>query len=264
MQGRSKRRKPLVKTPITVTIIAKDESEKIADCIASASWADEVLVLVDSATTDDTRERVTQLGGVLHEGPWEGFARQKNRAAELARNDWVLNLDADERVSVELAEELSSARLRGCCYSLARVSDFLGSWHRPVHRPAEERLVRLYDRTRASFNEHSLVHEKVECPDGNVDFGLRGPIEHRGFRSVDDVVRRLNEYSTLLALERVREGKRASLFLRPVLRLFWAGLRHKGILGGRKGMAYVTLWVMHDFLVGLKQYEAALRSPVER
>src|SRR6266850_5429064 len=95
---------------ITATIITFNEEDRIAEAIASLSGCDEIIV-VDAGSTDRTREIARQRGARVIERPWEGFSKQKNFAAEQARNDWILSVDADERLSIELADEIVSLKL---------------------------------------------------------------------------------------------------------------------------------------------------------
>ncbi len=236
---------------ITVTVITLNEQEKLAECLDSVAWADEVLVL-DAGSTDDTRPIAAERGAVVRCEPWVGFVEQKNRAAALASNEWILNIDADERVSAELMAEIEQARFDVAAYAIPRVSDFLGAPHRPVHRPSVERLVRLYDRRRAAFGS-GLVHEKVDV--GGRSARMNGPIFHEGFRSIEDTANRLNRYSSLLARERPAHSLRG-LLLKPVLRLVWALFFHRLVLDGRRGVILAGMWAHHDLLVEAKRFEA--------
>ena len=116
--------------PITATIITFNEEDRIVECLASLSCCDEVIV-VDSGSTDRTRDVAKAKGARVIERPWEGYSKQKNFAAEQARNDWILSVDADERLSIELAAEIvkwkkgdSPAR----AFSMPRRVFYLGRW----------------------------------------------------------------------------------------------------------------------------------------
>jgi (heptosyl)LPS beta-1,4-glucosyltransferase len=237
---------------ISVTIITLNEQEKLPECLESVAWADEVVVL-DAGSSDETRTLAADHGAVVRCEPWKGFVEHKNRAAELASNDWILNIDADERVSGELMDEIEQARFDAPAYAIPRVSDFLGAPHRPVHRPKAERLVRLYDRRRARFGE-GLVHEKVDVTGRSSR--MDGPIYHEGFRSIEDMANRLNRYSSLLAQERPVHRLRG-LLVKPPARLLWALFRHKLVLDGRRGLILAGMWAHHDLLVEAKRFEAS-------
>jgi (heptosyl)LPS beta-1,4-glucosyltransferase len=240
--------------PITATIITWNEQRTLLRCLRTLSWADEILVL-DSGSTDDTVKIASGFGAKVYHQQWQGYAAQKNIAASLASNDWIFNVDADERVSTGLANEirgLSDKPYRA--YSVGRVSDFMGQRHRPVHRPPIERLVRLYDRRAASFGATS-VHEKVETlePPGT----LAGTLFHEGFRDLADYANRLNGISSLAA--RDRPGSNSfTLFAKPFARLAWALFRHRLLLDGRRGFILAFMWAHHDLLVEAKRYEQGL------
>ena len=108
---------------LTVTIITRDEAAEIASAVASAAWADEVVV-VDSRSTDDTVARARQAGARVEVRDWPGFVAQKNHAASIASHDWILSIDADERVTPQLREQIEAAVARGAfdAYSVNRRS----------------------------------------------------------------------------------------------------------------------------------------------
>ncbi|QXG74623.1 glycosyltransferase family 2 protein [Modestobacter sp. L9-4] len=236
-----------------------NEAETLPDCLASVSWADEVII-VDSGSTDDTVSVATRMGATVHAHPWMGFAAQKNLAAQLAKNDMILNLDADERVTTELRRAIQDCQTVAARYEISRTSQFMGKFHRPVHRPTREYLVRLYDRTQARFGD-VLVHEKVEASAGGSPVRLEGDLQHYGYRGMKDFVRRLNDYSSLLAAEQVQAGKtKARPVLRPTARFLWAYVRHRNILDGRRGLLLSLLWAFHDFLVEAKVIDAQMNA----
>ena len=148
------------KLPLTVAIIAFNAGRQIGPCLASvAPFADEILV-VDSGSTDDTVEIAKRHGARVESKEWLGFGRQKQYAVSIARHDWVLCLDADERVSEELARSIREAMGgRRYAWRVARRNRFLGRWlsHGEGY---PDWIVRLFDRRRARWSSDK-VHEKV-------------------------------------------------------------------------------------------------------
>src|SRR5262249_314950 len=137
---------------VSVTIITKNEASDIAAALESASWADERIV-VDSCSTDETVAIATRLGARVVSREWPGYVAQKNHAASLASNDWILSLDADERVTPELAAEIrktldSDPQPRG--FWIPRVTFHLGRWIRTTDWYPDYQL-RLYDRRSAEW-----------------------------------------------------------------------------------------------------------------
>jgi glycosyltransferase involved in cell wall biosynthesis len=133
---------------LTVTVITRNESATIDSAIESVSWADEIVV-VDSESSDDTIQRARRHKARVEVRPWPGFSAQKNYAASIASHDWILSIDADERVSPELADEIrallaSEPARRG--YRVPRFSHYLGRWIRGTDWYPDQ--LRLYDRRR--------------------------------------------------------------------------------------------------------------------
>ena len=169
------------------------------------AWADEVVVL-DCGSTDGTRELAAAAGAVVHEQPWAGFSAQKNAAARLATNDWVLSLDADEIVTPPLARSIEAALAApdpADGYAVHRRSDFLGALLPSAGKP----FVRLYHRARSAWDEDMTVHEAVRVP-GRVHV-LDGALLHWNDQSIDELAVLFNRYATDEARELDRRGVRA-------------------------------------------------------
>lgn len=190
---------------VTVTIICRDEADRIRDAVACAAWADEVLVL-DSGSTDGTPDLARAAGATVHVEAWRGYGAQKNRAAELARHDWILNCDADERIDPVTA---SAVRALGepahAVWQVRRRNRLAGaeirrwpwSW---------DRQRRFYDRRRTAFST-AAVHESLTWA-GSVGT-LPGVLDHFTYRDWDDLLRRQATYNALWVAQAVAAGRRA-------------------------------------------------------
>lgn len=221
---------------LTVAVLAFDEERMIARAIASASFADEVLV-VDGGSVDATVAIAEHAGARVIGRPFDDFARQRNYALEQASSDWVLFVDADERVSPALAAEVR-ALLDGDAthdaYAVARRNMVLGRWLSWEPFGAPDAPVRLLRRGTACWAEP--VHEVVE---GARSVGrLSSELVHLTHRSVSEIVRKVDRYSELEAADLVRTGKRApsrrtliAAFPKEFWRLWRSGLRHEGMAG---------------------------------
>jgi len=180
-------------TPITAIIITHNEEERIAEAIASLSCCDEILV-VDSESTDRTREIAAQCGARVIVHAWEGFARQKNFGAEQASNDWILSIDADERPSVELAGEIMEwkrGQSESAARSMPRRVSYFGAWinHSGWY---PDRKIRLFDR-RVSYWQGDFVHESLIA---NVPVAqFQGDLLHFPYRDWADHLRRIDRYT---------------------------------------------------------------------
>ncbi|MBC7415103.1 MAG: glycosyltransferase family 2 protein [Herminiimonas sp.] len=193
---------------LSVIIITRNEAQNIGDCLASVAFADQ-RIIVDSGSTDGTVAIARADGAtVIETADWPGFGPQKNRALAAATADWVLSLDADERISAALQREILDAIHAGRhdAYALPRLSSFCGQFIRHGGWYPDY-IVRLFKRDVARFSD-DLVHERVLT---QVDTGrLLEPIIHYSYRNDDDYLRKLAQYSTLGARQAFAAGKRSS------------------------------------------------------
>jgi glycosyltransferase involved in cell wall biosynthesis len=228
---------------LSACIITYNEADRIEACIRSVAFCDEVIV-VDAHSTDATRELALALGARVLERDWPGYRTQKQRAVDSALNDWVLCLDADERVSPELAAEIVALRERGfvgCAgWSLPRMTDYFGRFLR--HGNAyPDRLVRLFDR-RCGAWVGDEIHEntRVAGPVGR----LRGHLLHFSYRSLADHERRMQRYAQLMARALYARGRRAGP-ARIALHASWRFVRgyvlRLGFLDGWRGFAFALI-----------------------
>lgn len=225
---------------LSVILITRNESRNVLACLQSVAFADEWIV-VDSGSSDDTREIAARFGAkVVRTDDWPGFGAQKNRALDLARGRWVLSIDADERVSPELAASIGRAVAeRGDAgpkgYELSRLSSFCGQWMRHGDW-YPDRVLRLFRRGAARFSD-DRVHERVVV-DGTLA-RLRGHLMHLTMDSLDDALAKMNRYSTGRAEDLARGGRRSGVG-RAVGHAAWAFVRgylfKLGILDGRLGL----------------------------
>lgn len=220
---------------LSVIIITKNEAANIRACLESVAWADEI-ILVDSGSSDATVEISRELGAKVFVHDWPGFGAQKNRALSYATRDWVLSLDADERVTPELRAEIESV-LQGAQadgYEIPRLSSFCGRFMRHSGWYPDY-VLRLFRRGKGSFSD-ALVHESVQLQ-GSVA-RLRQPMLHYSYRDLDDVLSKLNSYSSAASVMLQRRGKKGGL-AQAVLHGLWAFFRtyilRAGFLDGREG-----------------------------
>lgn len=235
---------------LTVTVITRNEAANIGPALESVRWADEIVV-VDAESQDETVDIARRFTDRVVVRPWPGYAAQKNFAAEQASHDWILSLDADERVSPALADEIRHA-LEGdsplAGYRIPRVTYHLGRWVRSTDWYPDRQL-RLYHRQRARW-EGRHVHESVrpEGPTGT----LRHELQHYAYRDVAHHFQTMDRYTTLAARQLFEEGRRATwidLLVRPRLVFF----RNYVLRGGfRDGMAGLIISAMNSYYVGVK------------
>jgi (heptosyl)LPS beta-1,4-glucosyltransferase len=247
-------------TPLSVVVITKNEEKVIARCLASVSWADEIVV-IDSGSTDKTKEIAASLGARIYEQPWLGFSGQRNRGAELAQHDWVFALDADEVVTKELAASIQTT-MQGSldekdAYAVDRRGDFLGVLLPNETRASKRRnFIRLYNRRHSSYDMNMNVHEEVRF--SGRSFPLEGVLLHWNGYSMDELLSLFNRYATIEANELNRLGKRTNaveIFLRPILRFLWSYIAKGGFRLGTRGLMHSLLKGSSDFMRYAKLWE---------
>jgi glycosyltransferase involved in cell wall biosynthesis len=228
-------------TPISACIITLNEADRIEACIDSLAFCDEVLV-VDSGSGDATRELALAKGARVIEHAFAGYRSQKEFAVTSASHDWVLCLDADERVTPALREAICAQQLQGFAaaagYRFARATEYFGAFLR--HGNAyPDRVLRLFDRRRGGFRGTREIHEHASV-DGTV-LTLTGDLEHHAYRSLADQLGRLERYAKLMAEHQHAKGKKAHVY-NIVLNPFWRFLRgyvlRAGFLDGWRGLIY--------------------------
>ena len=220
-----------------MTIITKNEAEDIGDALDSVGWADERIV-VDSCSTDGTAAAATRHGARVVSREWPGYVDQKNYAASLAKNDWILSLDADERVTPALAQEIqetlaSEPARRG--FEMPRVTFHLGRWIRTTDWYPDYQL-RLYDRRAAEWTGR-FVHEGVTVK-GAVG-RLRHELQHYAYRDVAEHNDTIDHYTTLAARQMFEQGRRATtldVVLQPAFAFFRNFILKRGFLDGSVGL----------------------------
>jgi (heptosyl)LPS beta-1,4-glucosyltransferase len=232
------------RVPCSVVIAAKDEADEIAECIASVSWAGEVIV-VENDSTDDTVPLARGAGATVFSHPFTTIGRQRNAAIERARHEWILVVDADERGTPALGDEVRRTIALGstpAAYRVRRRNFFLGreirhgGWER-------DRPVRLFVR-RLRYDERP-VHEHV-LTDGAVG-ELAEPMIHYPYASLDEYFAKLDRYSRWWAQQSHAKGRRTSaltVLLRPPARFFSMYLLRGGFLDGAAGAIVAALAAM--------------------
>lgn len=242
---------------LSVILITRNEEANLADCLASLEGIAQQIVVVDTNSSDRTLEIAKSYGAAIAQPPdWPGFGPQKNRALDLATGEWVLSLDADERLTPALKSEIVTAIHHSAhvdCFAIPRLSWYCGRFIR--HSGWNPDYVdRLFKRGSARFSD-DLVHERL-LPSGQVA-KLENPMLHYSFMNYSQVLQKIDRYSTASAEQAFAQGK-TSTPLKAVLHGAWSFFRtyflRAGFLDGPQGFTlamsnaqgtyyrYIKLW----------------------
>ena len=235
--------------PLSVVIIAKNEASVIAGCIDSVSLLADEIVVLDSGSTDSTYEICASRGVRFIETDWPGFGPQKNRAVQAARNDWVLCLDADEKLTPELAASIRATLAASGCsaYRFARRNRFLGRYlcHGEGY---PDWSLRLFDRRFARWSLDA-VHEKVVC---DVRVGdLQGDLLHDSAETLEGYLAKQNRYTTLAADVEAMNDRRVSaarMVFSPLVRFMKFYLFRGGFRDGLPGFVHIAIGCFNSFI----------------
>jgi glycosyltransferase involved in cell wall biosynthesis len=222
---------------ISIIVITKNEADDIRECLKSISWADEIIIL-DSGSSDDTVKIAREFSKLVYiSQDWQGFGIQKNRALAYATHNWVLSIDADERITPELRTEIQKAIAEpnsNSGFRIPRSSSYCGKFMRHSGW-SPDYVVRLFRKDSGKFSEN-IVHESLVI-NGNIGT-LNYPIRHYAFSDLDEVLDKINRYSSAGATQKLNQGKRSSLG-KAIRHGLWAFMRtffiQAGFLDGREG-----------------------------
>ena len=219
-------------TPITVTMLVKNAERCLAEVLNALTHFNEVLLL-DNGSTDNTLNIAAQYPNVtIHHHPFDGFGNMKNRAAMLAKNDWILNIDSDEIITPELLAAIQQADLTQPenIYALNRINHYQ---RRPITGCgwSPDIIPRLYNRTHTQYN-HRAVHEALIIPQGNHPKLLTGNLNHYTYDSIEALIRKMQQYSSLYAEQNA--GQKTSSPLAALLHGVWSFIRSYILKSGWK------------------------------
>lgn len=221
---------------LSVTIITKNEASNVRDCLESVAWADEIII-VDSGSEDATVAICKEYtDNVFIHNDWQGFGVQKNLALQYATQDWVLSLDADERVTPTLRIEIENVinKSASSAFAIPRQAYFLG---RAMRHGGwwPDYVVRLFRRDAGVFSE-DIVHERILVNDTAMK--LSAPLLHYSYTSLDQLMSKMNQYSSAGAFKAYKNGKRGSL-IKAIAKAKWIFFRayfiRLGMLDGQAG-----------------------------
>jgi glycosyltransferase involved in cell wall biosynthesis len=246
---------------VSVVLLTRNEEALIGRALASArAFADEIM-LIDSNSTDRTKEIAEAAGATVYNQDWLGWVGQRRKAASLARNDWLFFLEADEIVTPELAADI---RLHmagdpepGSGFTVERKDEFLGRLMFEMRRASKRAgFVRLYNRTRSDWRSDMLVHEELACPGPLVR--LKGSMLHWRNYAIADQIATYNRYSELEMREMLSKSNRVptvKLVVKPFLRFLWVYVKCGHWRLGVRGFIWSCMNAFAEFLRLAKAWE---------
>ncbi len=240
---------PIASLPLSAVLITYNTGEQLAACLRSLAFADEIVV-VDAGSDDATRDVARRHGARVVEESWRGFGPQKRFAVSLARNDWVLCVDADEEVSPSLASAIATvlASPRHIAYRMARSNRFMGRYLGHGEGFPDWSL-RLFDRRHAQWSDDA-VHEKVVATGSVGRLPERTVLMHHSAESLALYLDKQNRYTSLQADGLFRAGERANvwrLLLSPALRFMKFYFVRLGFLDGLPGLVHIAIGCFNSF-----------------
>ncbi len=251
---------PVTRPPLSAILITKNAATQLPVCLDSLAFCDEIVV-VDSGSQDQTVDLAQSRGARVIHADWRGFGRQKQFAVEQAAHEWVLCIDADERVSENLRDEIlrTLAAPGHQAYRFPRCNRFLGRYLRHGEGYPDWSL-RLFDRRHARWSDDA-VHEKVIADEEPGT--LTGELLHDSAETLDGYLAKQNRYTTLAAQQAVAQGRNAHaghLLLSPLLRFIKFYFLRRGFLDGVPGLVHILIGCSNSFVKHAKIIELQKQS----
>lgn len=241
-----------MRNPFSIVIVCRNEAHVIGALLQSAQQVTDDVVVYDNGSTDDTLSVVQQFNNVkLHQGPWEGFGKTKQKATALAKHAWVLSLDADEALDEPLQQELQQLELDDPkkAYNIP-YKNFLGSKHLKWGEWGFDSHVRLFHKSQGGWND-APVHETLVLAKDTVIVNLKGHVLHRTIRDMGDYSSKVMRYALLNAEKYHQRGKKAGFikrFLAPPFTFLKFYVFQLGFLDGWEGLVCARMTAYYTFL----------------
>lgn len=250
---------------LSVAIITFNEEKNIERCLKSVLPVADEIIVVDSFSNDRTKEICLRFGVKCSDHPFEGFNTQKNHAVSLCSHDLILSLDADEELSEELQQSISSVK-ENCLadgYYLERLTNYCGKWIK--HTWSGDRKIRLWNRNTGKWDSN-IIHEKVLMSEGSKTQLLKGKLLHYSYPSIESHLSQISKFSSISANAMLAKGKRSSIFkliVKPGVKFLKLYVGKLGFLDGYEGFVIAVLSAYADFIKYAKLHDLRSEKPVQ-
>lgn len=249
---------------ISVVIVCKNEANIIGSTLQSLEGLTDDIVVFDNGSTDATTDTVRKFNVQLHKGNWEGFGKTKNNANALAKYDWILSLDADEKIDPVLKQSLLELDLKNekTVYEI-RFKNFLGNKYLKYGEWGGDKHIRLFSR-KTAYWDAAAVHEQLMTPKGTAVKKLNGFVLHQTMKNLEEYSAKMLNYAMLNAEKYYRLGKRSSWFrmhMSPGFTFFNYYILKLGFLDGRAGYICARMTAYYTFLKYARLKELNQQSP---
>lgn len=235
---------------LSVAIITYNEEKNIERCLKSVLPVADEIIVVDSFSTDNTKEICLRYNVKISDHPFEGFNTQKNHAVSLCSHDLILSLDADEELSEELQKSIAAVKenVEFDGYYLERLTNYCGKWIK--HTWSGDRKIRLWNRSKGSWDSN-IIHEKVMMNEGATTSLLNGKLLHYSYPTLDSHLSQISKFSSISANAMRAKGKQSSvwkLLFKPPVKFFKLYFIKFGFLDGYEGFVIAVLSAYADFI----------------
>ncbi len=252
-----------MKTQVSVVIICRNEAHIIGRTIAAALRFTDDVVVVDSGSTDGTQAIVEAAGARLLETAWDGYGKNKNKGVAIAKNDWILSVDADEIADETLANEISTLELEDIrTMGNIRFRVFLGNKRIRYGEWSGDAHIRLYNRSHTHWNE-AAVHENLVQPPGTRVITLRGHLHHYTSGNIREFALKMVNYAALNAEKYHQQGKKAGwtkLYFAAPFSFLKNYIFRLGFLDGKAGFTVARMNAFYTWLKYVRLDELEHRS----
>ena len=248
-------------------LLAKNESDRIKPCLESLKWVDQIVVVIDASTSDDTANICEQYGAEVILQPWLGYAAQLRVGLDYVKQDWILRIDADERVTIPLQDEIIDLLSHPSVYSGFDISSCNLLWGKKMRAYYPDRHLRLFLNKAGTFPDKAIHEHWVPFDETAKISHLKGDLLHDSYRSLSHYVQKNIKYAELSAFELVKKSPNHSMWMAigdGILTFIKYYILKAGFLDGMRGLTYCMIHAYYMYLRHAIAYEICQKNNAEK